>query len=286
VKTDSLEVSVLTWPEGRRAAASFTFDVDAEAVWIGFDRLNADRPGVLSQGTYGPRVGVPLILEVLRRRGVTATFFVPGINIELHRGAVDKIVEAGHEIAIHGYTHTAPALLNRAEESEELDRAYQNVVDLGLTPTGYRSPSWDVSPSTLDLIEAKGLLYASNFMDDLRPYRHPGRRLIELPTQWILDDWPHFEFAATGMDTVKTIRSTREVEEIWIEEFEGIRELGGSFVLTMHPQISGRPSRVALLDRVIARVQSFPDVWIATCGEIARHADAMLPRTGSGGESR
>jgi peptidoglycan-N-acetylglucosamine deacetylase len=268
------------WPDGMRAAAAFTFDVDAEAVWIGFDKANAARPGVLSQGTYGPRVGVPLILDVLEQHGIRGTFFVPGINVELHRRTIESIVAAGHELAIHGYTHTPPALLTPEEEAAELDHARANLESVGVVATGYRSPSWDVSPSTLDLIEARGIRYASNFMDDLRPYRHPGRRLIELPIQWILDDWPHFEFAGVGIDTVKTIRSTREVEEIWVEEFEGIRQLGGSFILTMHPQISGRPSRVALLDRMISRVKACGDVWIATCDEIAVHADATLPAVG------
>ena len=47
------------WPDGARCAASFTFDFDAEEVWIGEDPENAHRPGVLSQGTYGAKVAVP-----------------------------------------------------------------------------------------------------------------------------------------------------------------------------------------------------------------------------------
>ena len=66
------------WPNGARAAVSFTFDFDAEEVWIGEDPANADRPGILSQGTYGAKVAVPLVLDVLRRRGVRACFFIPG----------------------------------------------------------------------------------------------------------------------------------------------------------------------------------------------------------------
>lgn len=111
--------------------------------------------------------------------------------------------------------------------------------------TGYRSPSWDVSPHTLDLLEAKELTYTSQFMDDFRPYRHRDRRLVELPVQWILDDWPHFAFDSgdTG-----PIRSTPEIEVLWKEEFDGIHRYGGSYILTMHPQIIGRPSRVARPD--------------------------------------
>src|SRR5512138_1930524 len=80
------------WPDGKRAAASFTFDFDAEEVWIGEDPANADRPGVLSQGTYGAKVAMPLILELLDRHGVRATFFVPARVAERHPRRVEEIV--------------------------------------------------------------------------------------------------------------------------------------------------------------------------------------------------
>lgn len=263
------------WPGSHRSAAAFTFDLDAEAVWIGENPANADRPGVLSQGTYGPKVAVPLILDLLARHGVTATFFIPGVNVVRHRAAVERILAAGHELALHGYTHTPPSALTPDEEADELDRALDLLRGVGAEVSGYRSPSWDVSPVTLDLLEARGIRYASQFMDDLVPYRHPGRRVLELPIQWILDDAPHFWFSAA--DWTKTIRSVGEVEPIWTEELDGYRKLGGAYILTMHPQIIGRPSRLALLDRMLARAVEAPDVWLATCAEIAAHADAVLP---------
>ena len=55
-------MTVPGWPTGKRAAASFTFDVDAESPWLAMDPENANRPGLLSLARYGPRVGVPLIL--------------------------------------------------------------------------------------------------------------------------------------------------------------------------------------------------------------------------------
>lgn len=262
------------WPDGRTSAAAFTFDLDAEAVWEGENPANAAKPGVLSQGTYGPKVAVPLILELLARHRVTATFFVPGINVERHRPVVERVVAAGHELAVHGYTHTSPTALAPDEEAAELDRALGLLRGLGAEVTGYRSPSWDVSPVTLELLEARGIRYASQFMDDLVPYRHAGRRVLELPVQWILDDAPHFWFS--GADWTKTIRSVAEVEPIWTEELEGYRRLGGAYILTMHPQIIGRPSRLALLDRMLARAVAAEDVWVATCAEIAAHADAVL----------
>jgi peptidoglycan/xylan/chitin deacetylase (PgdA/CDA1 family) len=105
-------------------------------------------------------------------------------------------------------------------------------------------------------------------MDDLRPYRHDGKQLVELPIQWILDDAAHFWFDGRESWT-RRISTPSEVREIWDAEFAGIRDLGGAFVLTMHPQVIGRPSRLALLDGFIAHVRRHTDVWVTTCREMA-----------------
>jgi peptidoglycan/xylan/chitin deacetylase (PgdA/CDA1 family) len=269
-------MTALVWPTGTTSAASLTFDVDAESVWLAMDPANANRPGVLSQGRYGPLVGLLLILELLAEKGVRATFFIPGVNVSLYPRAVEAIIQGGHEVGLHGYTHTRPSLLSPEDERSELERSFDELTAAGGVVVGYRAPGWDVSAQTLDLLEEKGLLYASQFMDDIAPYRHPERRLVELPVQWILDDWPHFGWHAG--DSARTIKSTHEVEEIWSEELEGIHRYGGSTILTMHPQVTGRPSRVALLDRMIDRMQRMGDVWIATCAEIAALADLQLER--------
>ena len=264
------------WPGSYKAAASFTFDFDAETVWVALDPANAHRPGVLSIGAYGARVGVSLILDTLARHSVRATFFVVGRNAELYPELVKRMITEGHEVAIHGYTHTPPAQLSPEEEDRELVKARNALEAVGATITGYRSPSWDVSPVTLDLLTRHGLEYSSQFMADIRPYRHQGRTLIELPIQWLLDDWPYFAFGPGQMD--RPIQAAGSVETIWREEFDGICALSGHFILTMHPQVIGRPSRVALLDRFIGHIRSRPDVWIATCAEVARHAQKILPK--------
>jgi peptidoglycan/xylan/chitin deacetylase (PgdA/CDA1 family) len=171
------------WPEGARCAASFTFDFDAEEVWIAEDPANADRPGILSQGTYGAKVGVPEILKLLERVGVTATFFVPGRVAERHPERVADIVAAGHELAHHGYTHTSPTAMTRDEEENELVKGLEMLRSFGAEVVGYRSPAWDFSSHTLALLEAHGFAYSSNLMDDVRPYRHPGTSVVEVPIQ-------------------------------------------------------------------------------------------------------
>jgi peptidoglycan/xylan/chitin deacetylase (PgdA/CDA1 family) len=110
-------------------------------------------------------------------------------------------------------------------------------------------------------------------MDDLRPYRHEGSSLVEIPIQWTLDDAAYFWFDASAWQ--KTISTADDVRSIWEGEFRGYREHGGAFVLTMHPQVIGRPYRLELLDHMLGYVAGHEDVWVATCAEIA----ARVPET-------
>jgi peptidoglycan/xylan/chitin deacetylase (PgdA/CDA1 family) len=257
----------MNWSDQKRCAVGFTFDFDAEEVWIAEDPANAERPGILSQGTYGAKVAVPLILDVLERHDVKATFFVPGRVAERHPERVREIVRRGHELAHHGYTHRSPGSLDAAEEETELLKGREVLESFGVSVSGYRSPSWDFTPNTLALLQEQGFRYSSSLMDDIRPYTHEGTSVVEIPVQWILDDAAHFWFDPTTW--TKKISTNDEVRSIWKAEFEGIRELGGSCVFAMHPQIIGRPGRLQLLESMIELVQSHDDVWIATCKEIA-----------------
>ncbi len=254
------------WPDGMRCAAAFTFDFDAEEAWLGEDPANADRPGVLSQGTYGAKWGVPLVLELLEQHGIRATFFVPGRVAERYPGRIEEIVAAGHELAHHGYTHTSPTTLTRDQERTELVKGLEVLRAFSPDVVGYRSPSWDFSVNTEELLQELGFRYSSNFMDDLKPYRRAASDLIELPVQWILDDAAHFWF--DGSTWLKTMRTADEVRSIWEGEFRGYHRLEGSFVLACHPQVIGRPYRLEMLDTFLTYVRSH-DVWIATCREIA-----------------
>ena len=87
-------------------------------------------------------MGVSLILDTLAKHGVRATFFVVGRNAEIYPELVKRMIAEGHEVAIHGYTHTPPAQLSPEEEERELVMARRALEAVGATISGYRSPSW------------------------------------------------------------------------------------------------------------------------------------------------
>lgn len=258
----------ITWPDSARIAVALTFDVDAESAWLGRDPENARRPGVLSQGAYSPKVAVPAILELLAREGIRATFFVPGLDADAHPDTVRAIHRAGHELGHHGYEHVRADPADRDAEERSLRRGIEALERIsGERPVGFRSPSCDFTAHTLELLTQERFSYSSNFMDSHAPYKHGKTDIIELPVQWILDDAPFFLFGL-GVNQ-RPIQPASHALEIWREEFEGLYEWRSLYVLTLHPQLIGRPSRLRALADLIHFIQGHDGVWFATCREIA-----------------
>jgi peptidoglycan/xylan/chitin deacetylase (PgdA/CDA1 family) len=262
------------WPHGKQAAACFTFDVDAESALLGVSIQHADRMTAMSHQAYGPLVGVPRILDLLRRHEVTSTFFVPGYTAHRYPDVVRAIADAGHEIAHHGYLHESMAGLTAQEEAAILDRGLDALETVtGHRPVGYRAPMWELNWHSPGLLADRGFLYDSSLMDAEYPYELAvtgGRSLVEIPIQWALDDWEQYcyipDFSGSGL-----IESPRKAAEIWGLEFEGIRSVGGCFILTNHPFLSGRPSRALVLEELIQHVSSQEDVWLTSMSAIASH---------------
>lgn len=271
----------VAWPDGHRAAASFTFDVDAESAVLSASPGSEARAGVMSHQSYGPLVGVPRILGILERHHVTATFFVPGFTAERYPRVVRDIVDAGHEVAHHGYLHEPLAGVDEETEAGYLDRGLETLERVaGVRPVGYRAPMWEPTWNTPRLLAERGFLYDSSLMDADVPYELtvtgvPGvRSVVEIPIQWALDDWEQYCFLP-GISGQGLIESPTKAEEIWTLELEGLRGVGGCFVLTNHPFLTGRPSRAAVLDRVISRALEHGDVWVASMRQIAEHVRGL-----------
>ena len=249
-----------------------TFDFDAESLWLSRDPVNAGRPGTLSLGTFGARVGVPEILRVLRECGtLPATFFVPGWTAEQHPVQMEAIVKDGHEVGHHSYSHRWVEASDIAGELEEIDRGLDALKRVaGIVPQGYRAPASEMTASLFDSLHSRGFLYDSSLMDATESYLHAtaggGRGLVELPWHWALDDAAYMMFSSR---MPRPIMPNDHVFDVWSAEFRAIYRSGGLFNLVMYPQFIGRPSRLELLREFVAFIQSFPGVWFCRGAEAA-----------------
>ena len=256
-----------------------SFDLDAETMWTSRDPKNAERPIVLSQGRYGWKIGAPRILDLLERYGVPATFFVPGLVIEQRRRLMDDILRRGHEIAHHSWSHAWIVNLSEQQEREEMEKGIEIIQRVsGRKPAGYRSPAAEFSKITLQLIKEYGFQYSSNFFDDDLPYllEIDGEltEIVEFPFAWVLDDAPFFQYSITLPG--RTMQAPSAVLEAWTAEFDGLYAEERQFMLAMHPQIIGRPSRLGALERLIQHILDRPKVWFARCDHVAEAVRPIL----------
>ena len=272
-----------SWPQGKRAAACFTFDMDAESAILFDHPASAAWLDVMSHQAYGPRTGGPRILRLLERQGIRATFFVPGYSAERWPDMVRAIRDAGHEIGHHGYLHEGARSAPDAEtEERRLLRGLEALNDVaGVRPVGYRAPMWELSYRLPAVLAKHGFLYDSGLMDADHPYRlatspEPGASsIIELPGHWSLDDWEPYNYLP-GITGSGVIASPADVLERWTLELEALVAEGGLFMLTNHPFISGRASRAVALETLMERAKAIDGLWIAAADQIAAHV-ATLP---------
>jgi len=248
-----------------RHLVCLSFDFDAVSLWMAIGQTS---PTPISRGEFGV-VGVERILKLLAKHQIQGTFFIPGITIQTYPEVCRSIALAGHEIAHHGFTHTSPRDMNREEEKQALLKGNEAIVEItGRPASGYRSPAWDLSPDSVDLLLEEGFTYDSSMMahDYLPYYARTGDEvsserikfggesaLIEIPVSWSLDDFPHFEYMRGG-----GLKNADHVMENWIGDFEFMRSDTdwGVLTYTFHPFVIGRGHRMLMLERFIERLIS------------------------------
>ncbi|MCV7169236.1 polysaccharide deacetylase [Mycobacterium manitobense] len=270
------------WHGGAAAVATLTFDVDAETPILAQGRGYADHLMTMSHQSYGPDVGVPRILDMLAEVDVPATFFVPGWVAEHRPGLAAAIVERGHEVAHHSYSHRSPVTMTDAEERVDFVRALEVFAEQGIEIRGHRAALWGASWQTPSLIAEHGLAYDSSLMGDDRPYRiaTASAPIVELPVHWSLDDWEQYAYLPDP-HIGSVIESPVKVAEMWRAELDGMREYRCLFNLCVHPFLSGRPSRIVALRGLIEYAKETGDVRFARCRDVADAVEAdssMRPR--------
>jgi peptidoglycan/xylan/chitin deacetylase (PgdA/CDA1 family) len=275
---------------------AFGTDVDAVGGWLG-SYGGEDSPDDISRGLFAGEVGVPRLLTLFERHNLRTTFFVPGHSLETFPDSTKMIVDAGHEIGIHGYSHENPIAMTRVQEEAILDRCIDLVEKAsGQRPTGYVAPWWEFSPVTNELLLERGIKYDHSLMHrDFEPYyvrvgdswtkidyslsaeewmqpliRGRETDLVEIPASWYLDDLPPMMFIKASPNSHGFV-NPRHLEEIWRDQFDWVyREMDYAvFAMTIHPDVSGRPQVLLMLERLIEHINGHDGVRWATFDEIA-----------------
>lgn len=258
-----------SWPGGARVAVLLSYDVDNETIQgLRTGNINI---GQLSQGQYGSRVALPRIVKLMDEQEIPATFFFPAWSLKLAPEQAEIIQQSGrHEIGVHGWIHELNTSLDGATESRLLAQAVDQIEAItGTRPVGYRAPSWNHSPNTLQIVRDMGFLYESSLMHDDRPYEllqnGEPTGVVELPVEWILDDAPLLNPLGTRY------MNPRDVMQVWMDEFDKAWEEGTIFLLTMHPHVIGHRSRLVALEGLIEHIKSKDQVWFATHEQAAHY---------------
>jgi peptidoglycan/xylan/chitin deacetylase (PgdA/CDA1 family) len=259
------------WPGSARCAACFTFDLDAEYVFLGTNPDVAKMPRVLSQGDYVWRAGIiTRILDLLDEHKIKSTFFVVAMNAVNHPKEVAEIVRRGHDVATHGWIHEKIEHLGKPEETERLLRCVQAIEDAtGYRPVGNRTAGGELSPNTLDVLAENGFIYDSSLRGSDMPYKLPNG-LVEVPSYYEMDDFHLFADYPFGGYKARMM-SPETGYQIWTNAFDGYYHYGLCYTTMFHPQIIGKPGNLMLLGRLLNYIEKFPDTWFATAEQVARY---------------
>jgi peptidoglycan/xylan/chitin deacetylase (PgdA/CDA1 family) len=249
-----------------RHIACLSYDFDT---WSGFASRGMLTPTPISRGEFGI-IGARRILDLLSSRGIKGSWYIPGVVIKTYPEACESVVAGGHEVGHHGWSHIPPAELSAEREAEEFAMGVEAIRWLtGQIPAGYRSPAWDLSEQSIDLMVRHGLRYDSSMMGhDCEPYfARRGDKvaadaplvfgettdLVEVPISWSLDDHPHFEFFRTKAGVMPGLANAGAVLENWLADFEYMRRTTdwGVMVYTFHPYVSGRGHRMMMMEQLI-----------------------------------
>ena len=270
--------------------------VDAVAGWLG-SYGGQDSPSDIQRGMFAGEVGIPRLLELFRRLELRTTWFIPGHSLETFPSQVEQVVAQGHEVGAHGYSHENPIAMTREQETAVLARCVELIEKVsGRRPRGYVAPWWEMSESTAELLLAHGFTYdnSQGYHDFLPFYARVGDSwskvdyskpaeswmrplqrgrevdLVEIAANWYLDDLPPMMFIKQSPNSHGFV-NPRELEQMWRDEFDWVyREMDYAvFPLTIHPDVSGRPQVLLMLERLISHLHSHPGVTFVTMEEVA-----------------
>ncbi len=283
---------------------TFGVDVDAVSGWLG-SYGGEDSLQDIQRGLFAGEVGLPRLVRLFERYDIRSTFFMPGHSIETFPNRMEQVVAAGHEIALHGYSHENPREMSPEQEEAVLSKTIELIrTYTGANPRGYIAPWGEMSRITTDLLLKYGFEYdRTQVLHDFQPfyartgdtwtvidYSQPAETwmkplqrgteidLVSLAFNWYLDDLPPMMFVKSSPNSYG-FANPRDIEEMWRDQFDWMyREYDyGVFPICLHPDVSGRPQVLLMLERLIEYMAGKPGVSFDTCENIARDFRTRFP---------
>ncbi|MGN8485849.1 polysaccharide deacetylase family protein [Helicobacter pylori] len=275
---------------------AYGVDIDAVAGWLG-SYGGEDSPDDISRGLFAGEVGIPRLLKLFKKYHLPATWFAPGHSIETFPEQMKMIVDAGHEVGVHGYSHENPIAMTAKQEEDVLLKSVELIKDLtGKAPTGYVVPWWEFSNITNELLLKHGFKYDHSLMhNDFTPYyvrvgdswskidysleakdwmkpliRGVETNLVEIPANWYLDDLPPMMFIKKSPNSFGFV-SPHDIGQMWIDQFDWVyREMDYAvFSMTIHPDVSARAQVLLMHEKIIEHINKHEGVRWVTFNEIA-----------------
>jgi peptidoglycan/xylan/chitin deacetylase (PgdA/CDA1 family) len=281
----SLADQEVRWPEGKQCACVLVVDLSVASGPAGITAV--DLTTAVSQ--FGTQVGLPSLLELFQRFGMTATFAVPAVIADLYPATVRAILEHGHEVAAHGFKHEDVSQLDKDQERERIEAATAILTRV----TGQRPAGWyslprqrdpfavgTISPHTIDLLLDAGYQYMGNGLADDIPYYwvtdvQTQRPLLTLPYYYHFDDQFFLMFPPPGLGS--GLENPKPFFTNCRLEFEAQYKRGRYFSMVLHPHIIGFGHRMRRLETLFSYLQDFPDLWNPTAAQCAHYWQAHYP---------
>ncbi|HEG6546529.1 TPA: polysaccharide deacetylase [Campylobacter coli] len=284
---------------------AYGVDIDAVAGWLG-SYGGEDSPDDISRGLFAGEVGIPRLLKLFKKYNIPATWFAPGHSIETFPEQMKMIVDAGHEIGAHGYSHENPIAMSAKQEEDVLLKSIELIEKIsGKKPSGYVAPWWEFSNITNELLLKHGIKYDHSLMhNDFTPYyvrvgdkwtkidyskdakewmkplvRGQETDLIEIPANWYLDDLPLMMFIKKSPNSFGFV-SPRDIGQMWIDQFDWVyREMDYAiFPMTIHPDVSARPQVLLMHERIIEHINKHEGVKWVNLNDMADDFSKRFPR--------
>jgi len=259
------------WPDGKRIAVTVTVmletwsDGKAPPYSVQASPL---KPGTIDHGgiawgSYGGKVGVWRIINLLNANRIRGTFCVNGRCAELYPEAVAQIVKSGHDVAGHGYLQDQLlAYMAPDEEQATIRRCLDLLAQAsGMRPQGWLSPVMAFTEHTREFLAAEKLIW------------HGDARDTDLPRVAETDRGPIVQIPGSDFTDNRVLRSSSlDLWEVYKETFDYLyqQEPPAFLALSMHCHFGGRPMISAVFDKIFKYMAQYPEVWFACYGEIAR----------------